>query len=246
MSNPITYISGGFLGDFIHQLSVINEKYLETGRKGVLYITDKVGEMFRHGVQTAFQDTYPFIIKQVYIEDYKIHNGEPYDINLSQWRSSSLLFKTDWNSIFKHEYGVNWGAHPWLTINDPVSIPANVDGKVLFCCSTVRFPNYINFHKLFVTYGKENIIFITQNMNEYMIFMAQTGITLNLWMPSSLEEFITAIAKCSLYIGNLSSPLTYAYALHKKNVTLLPHNFRDNVHFFALSNILPTTVLQSN
>ena len=36
--DPILYVSGGLLGDFINQLSVINEKYLETGRKGILYI----------------------------------------------------------------------------------------------------------------------------------------------------------------------------------------------------------------
>ena len=30
---PILYISGGLMGDFVHQLSVINEKFLHTGRK---------------------------------------------------------------------------------------------------------------------------------------------------------------------------------------------------------------------
>ena len=57
MSTPIIYISGGLLGDFIHQLSVINEKYLETGRKGVLYISTSVGDGFRFGIGRAYSDT---------------------------------------------------------------------------------------------------------------------------------------------------------------------------------------------
>ena len=243
MSDTIIYISGGLLGDFIHQLSVINEKYLETGRKGVLYISGNVGDMFRHGIQRAYNDTYPIIIKQPYIQDYKIHNGEQYDINLSQWRKSSFLYKANWNSIFKHEYSVNWGTHPWLTSDKSVSIPAHIDGKVLFCCSTNRYPRHIDFQKLFDTYGKENIVFITQNMAEYDNFKRRTNITLQLWMPSTLEEFITAIDKSSLFIGNLSSPLTYAYALHKNNVTLLEPNNPDNTHFFGLDTIIPNTFL---
>jgi hypothetical protein len=35
---PIKYTSGGRLGDFMNQLSVINENYIKSGRKGMLYI----------------------------------------------------------------------------------------------------------------------------------------------------------------------------------------------------------------
>ena len=37
---PIKYINGGMFGDFIHGLSVINEHFYNTGRKGLLYIAD--------------------------------------------------------------------------------------------------------------------------------------------------------------------------------------------------------------
>ena len=36
----ISYIAGGLFGDFFHQLSVIKEKYMQTGKKGILYIAN--------------------------------------------------------------------------------------------------------------------------------------------------------------------------------------------------------------
>ena len=59
---PIKYIIGGMFGDFIQSLSVINETFYNTGRKGLLYISDGYGgDPFRNGLQ----NTYPVIIKQI-------------------------------------------------------------------------------------------------------------------------------------------------------------------------------------
>ena len=44
----VIYISGGLLGDFFHQLSIINENYIKTNKKGILYIAD-IGDTFRSG-----------------------------------------------------------------------------------------------------------------------------------------------------------------------------------------------------
>lgn len=45
---------------------------------------------------------------------------------------------------------------------------------------------------------------------------------------------------------NLSSPLTYAYGLHKNSITLLCPTLTDNVHIYELENILPTIILEKN
>ena len=58
---PIKYTSGGRLGDFINQLSVINENYIKTGRKGVLYI-GYTGDSFSNKVIGTYKDTYNIII----------------------------------------------------------------------------------------------------------------------------------------------------------------------------------------
>jgi hypothetical protein len=109
---------------------------------------------------------------------------------------------------------------------------------VLFCCSECpgRFPNKINFNKLFAKYGIDNVIFITQTISEYNSFCSKTGIKLQLYTPSSIEDFVNSINSCALFIGNLSSPLTYAYALHKSNKTIVNSECLDqNTHFNGLN-----------
>lgn len=52
---PVSYLSGGKTGDFIQQLSVVYEKYLETNEPAVVYISER-GDTFRFGVKRAYQD----------------------------------------------------------------------------------------------------------------------------------------------------------------------------------------------
>jgi hypothetical protein len=217
--DPISYISGGLLGDFIHQLSVINEKYIESGRKGILYIA-LTGDHFRFGLQKTYDDTYSFIISQPYIHSYMIHKGEKWDINLSCWRSnlSSLTPNENWYDLYKKTYNVEWGSHPWIYTN---TILPDFKDKVLFHCSSTRFPAHINFNSLFDEFDVKNIIFITNNAEEYNYFKNRTGIDLNLHIITSLKEQLDLINSCKCFIGGLSSPLTFAHALHKSNITLI-------------------------
>jgi hypothetical protein len=241
MNNIITYLSGGMIGDFIFTLSVINEKYLETGKKGILYIIDlqAAGDKFALGVKRAYSDTKDLIKSQPYIQDYTIYNGEPYDIDLSSWRNNPLIFKTNWYNLFKAEYRVEWGTHPWLyAMKKP-----EFNNIVLFNCVMSRFPENINFIKLFNEYGKENIRFITENINEYTQFKDKTGIELEVYIVSSIADYIDTINSCKLFIGTQSSPLTYAYGLHKKNISLIIQGSIDSNFVKNIEYILPETII---
>jgi hypothetical protein len=55
-AKPFRYGCGGRLGDTIHQLSVVNENYLKTGRKGVVYLSSTLGDVFDRGVEGAYYD----------------------------------------------------------------------------------------------------------------------------------------------------------------------------------------------
>src|SRR4029078_3159815 len=120
---PINYISGGLLGDHIHQLSVIREKFYQTGRKGNLYISN-IGDPFRFGVERAYKDTYELISQQKYINKYEIYNnqfGIPQKehssyINLCTWRKNKDVVKVNIHYVYKLEYGVEWGSKVWLTL----------------------------------------------------------------------------------------------------------------------------------
>jgi hypothetical protein len=225
----IKYKSSGRLGDFFCQLSVINEKFIATGNKGILYISQD-DEIFAHGLQRAYNDTKDFILGLPYISEYKIYNGEPYDINLSSWRFSPFLYKTSFYEIFNKTYNVSWAKNQWLFSGKNTKF----DGKILISCNnTFRFPSLSILKKVFETYTTDNMIFISQSYGDYENFNKKTGIKLENYIAKDIVDFINAINSCSLFISSLSSPLCFAYGLKKKNISLLS-GFSDDLHVVGL------------
>ena len=199
---------------------------------GILYIREEPA--FRFDLTTTYNDTYSLISAQPYIETYAIWSGENYEIDLSRWRKSPLLYNGSWNKIFSAEYGIDWASSPWLKFE---CHSPRFESKIVVCCSDIgfRFPDKINFKKLFADLGLENIIFVTQTIREYNNFCSNTGTNVTVYSPSSIEDLVACINTCSLFIGNLSSPLTYAYALGKRSITMLNSKCMDNTHFISLS-----------
>jgi hypothetical protein len=230
---PIRYISGGLLGDFIHQLGIIEYNYRTSGQKGILYISNAIGDRFSKGLETAYADTLAFIKAQEYIEDYRIHTNEPYDINLSQWRGSPLLYRSNWYHIFKATYNVEWGLKPWLILKE--KNPA-LENTILVNCSNMmhRMPHF-HYPTFFASFAGQDIQFIAQSRQEYDAFCRNTGTSIPYLQVSSLHELVTSIASCKLFIGNLSSPLALAHAFHIPNITLLNSTSGDTVHQLTMN-----------
>lgn len=227
---PIYYFSAGRLGDMIHQLSVIYENFRETGRKGILYITDQI-EKFQMGVEKTYHDTYEIIRQQIYIEDYKMYYPGlqlPPVVNLSQWRSSQLLYKANWNVIFKSEYNVEWGIRPWLRM----PVLEEWKDRVVISCSFERLPT-ANFHNLYEIY-KDKLVYVGQSITEYQRFEERVGVKIKNHVVKNLSEYVSIIQSCSIYIGNLSSPMAFAFAFHKKAIVMLDHKLIDNIHVLNL------------
>jgi hypothetical protein len=111
--NTISYLAGGMMGDFINTLSIVNEKYISTGKKGVVYLSIK-GDGFRLGLEQAYKDTYQIVSNQEYIDCYSIYNNEPVDIDLTDWRYNPNVDFKNWYIKFKETYQVEWGQHPWI------------------------------------------------------------------------------------------------------------------------------------
>jgi hypothetical protein len=97
---PIIYDTSGFLGDVIHELSIINEKFYETGKKGVLVINE-ISEKFRFGLEETHKDTYDVFMNQRYIfQYYTINNFPPllsyinnYDVDVQSIIAAKLFCK---------------------------------------------------------------------------------------------------------------------------------------------------------
>jgi hypothetical protein len=230
---PITYASGGLLGDFIHQLSVIHQKYLQTGRKGILYIAN-TGDPFRKGIVQTYNDTYDIIIGQSYIKDYKMHNGEQFDINLSSWRADPMLFRCNWNELYKKVYNVDWGTKPWLKLKE---VLPEWENKIIINTSKFRFPEQINFNELITKYGVDNIIYIGFAEKEYNWFIMQTGInTIKFYKLTTLVEMCNIINSCKLMVGSLSAPMAFAHAMHKESIISCP---RVDITMFKNLNVIP-------
>lgn len=213
---PIKYIMGGLFGDFIQTLSVINENFYITGRKGIIYLSDRC-DNFTRGVENTYQDTHLIITKQNYIHSYLIYDNEEYDIDLTSWRNELDIFlsinpEINWFDIFKHNYNINWGKHRWLTIEKEDCFK-----DVVFINTTnYRWPVSINFKLLYETYGN-NLVFIGY-VNQYLYFTKTTGINVQFLECNTFDKLCSAISSCKLFIGSLSGPLSLAHACHKDRI----------------------------
>jgi len=210
---PITYFAGGFLGDFIHQLSVVNEKYQLTGRKGIVYMTNSI-EPFRWGLERTYEDIKPFVSTQPYIHDLRIHDGTTCDINLSKWRAD--LKCESWHSVFKRHYDIDWSKNSWFKIEGNseytntvfISTSPNRWWKEPFDCS------------MLVNQLGADVRFLASEKSNYDHFVSKTGIVLPFVNPSNFTELVSAIQGCKLFVGTLSAILAVADALHKKRIAL--------------------------
>lgn len=233
---PIIYISGGALGDFINQLSVINENYLITGRKGLLYISSQ-NNMFTFGVERTYADTEKLVKSQPYIHDYKIHNDEAFHVNLSSWRSSDILMKGSFPQIFNKEYNVEWGKHRWITCNEN---PKYKD-KILVHSSKKRLNYSLNYEKLF-NIPIEKFLFVTMDYKEYTNFTTVSRHALPFELFTDYSLFVEAIFNAGNFLGNLSSPFAVAFAAHRPCVAILSdgliqeanryYNFPSYIYFY--------------
>ena len=237
---PIIYISGGLLGDFIHQLSVIYEMYLKTGRKGILYVANNIYEtVFRKPLEKTFNDTYDIVISQNYIHSYKIYNNEPFDINLSDWRLNSLLYKTNWYDIFKNTYNVEWGTHQWLRL--PKDDKWN--NRIVINVSLNR-PTVINidFNQLYSIHGN-SMIFVSFDIEDYIHFKKNKNTEIEYYCPSSLYELCIIINSCYYLIGSLSSPLSFGHALNSNRVVALGDDNFSNIHLIGMNRYFTNCVI---
>jgi hypothetical protein len=209
--NPIIYINGGLLGDFIQSLSVVCENFYKTGCKGIMLISNK-GDTFRNGLENTYNDTYGVIMNQKYIEDYKIYNGEPYNIDLTMWRHIDNLNHNNWHYNYSRLYNVDWGKHKWIDVKtDP-----KWNNKVLLNTSSHRWP-LLDFDLMYSKY-KDDLIFIASNKKDYDLFCEKTQLPVEYYKITDFEELCSAISSCKLFIGNLSAPLAIAHSVNTNRV----------------------------
>jgi len=240
----INYLSGGLLGDFIDQLSIIKENYLLTGKKGNLYLVDNnyppdsfpmdwqykpsYQLNWRYGIDDVYNDIKDLILKQDYILSFNIYKGEKLSsfIHLSAWRNSPLLYKSSFYDIYKSTYNIEWASHKWI------DLPVNNDYKefILISTSFRRFNYNYNFKNL-KKYNRK-ILFITTDIREYNSFKELTDCDFDLKIFNNLIDFWIAINSCFLFVTNLSSFSFISNSTNTNAIYLLPES-EDAIHFIS-------------
>lgn len=214
----LKYVSGGMLGDFIKQLSIVHEKWVETGERGIVYMTDKLGDSFRHGIENTYADIRDIVCGLEYIEDFKIHHDEEYDVDLTEWRYAQAPFFVD---RVMECYGVPWGRHPWIH-----NIPTSPEwGKRIVINTTAyRFPDSFDWDRVFRWYEHDaEFWFVGNSEHDYQDFVNRTNRPISFHQPATFLEMCTIINSCFLFVGSMSTPMCIAYSLHKRCVVGCHH-----------------------
>lgn len=234
METPTIYISGGKIGDFIQQLSIIYEKFLLDKKPAILFLSDR-GDVFHYGIEKAYSDLIPIVSRQPYIKEFKLYQGETYDVDLSSWRRHMDPFRDNYLEWMKKEYSIEWGKHKWLH-----NIPMNPIWKYKVVVNTThnRFPTMINWKKL---YHQHELVFVGFEKGEHDHFIQTTDLHTPFYKPHSFIELCIIIHSCQLFVGSLSSPLSLAFGLHVPLQIGFYHNPFDLPAFYNIGKHISST-----
>jgi hypothetical protein len=243
----ITYCCSGRLGDFIQSLSVVCERYHQTGKRGIVYMIEKDPRFspqehdymrFRNGLENTMADIRPLLMEQEYIEDIRTGDyNKIYDVecNLNIWRLSQVLHNAFIKSalgepfecpntieLYSNEFNIEWGKHAWLSAHSTSQeIRDKWKDVVIVNVTDYRWCDDRNNVELAKLAQYDNVIFLSDNQDKYTNFLEKTGLTnVGLFIFSNFRELCDAIAYCKLFIGGLSAPMSIAHALHKPRVVL--------------------------
>lgn len=221
----ITYRSGGRLGDFIHQLSVIHEIFLTTGYKGILYMYHE-NDSFTNGIEDSYNDLYDIVMNQEYIHSFTIYNNEDYNIDLSIWRYY-LNNYIDLPTIYKKIFNTNFGKYKWLN-----NIQNLNEWNDIIVINTTHY-RFIRDDIIQQLKNMDlcNVVFVSYIQFEYDYFVKKTNLNIKYYKPKSLMELTQIIYSCKYFIGSFSCPLSIATAIQKDCV--YSSNFTTNDQFMT-------------
>lgn len=231
--NYINYLSSGKIGDLIFNLSVINEIYLNTGRKGILYLTNSP-EKFHYSLEKAYNDIYKIVKSQEYIFDFIIFNNQcKIDVNLDEWRNKEYLNSLNWIEIYNktyEEYNIQWGKHKWITLPK--------DEKFKDCIFVFHSNRRLNRDvslKNFIKNHQKKVYFVTTDINDYYYF--RNILKCECMLFQNLYEYCVAINSCHIMISNMSFPLCISLALGIDVIAIYPNEGFDKLRGMGLEKL---------
>lgn len=224
------YLAQGQIGDFIHSICVCKHIYEVYGYKADLYIWDSPNPFYK-GLAQTFRELEPVMSRQVWVNSFRIYNGENIDMDLSSFRASRKLFQTNWLELMfdlflpaitpPREY--NWIDMPkdsnfsdCLLINRSTKVPGMSQHVV------EKYDHIIQ--------GFERRYFICTDVEQYDAFPLKDKCPM--LRVDDLYTFFTLINSCKLYVGNQSGPSAWATSMNVNRIVEL-RNGVDSTHYIG-------------
>lgn len=227
----LNFINGGRLGDFIHGLFAVKNICKKENKKANIYIYD-IG--WQVSVENVYEELCPILYNQSYVNDFKIltdytlsnivnlSNKKLLDegyIDLGSYIRSPYLYKKCWTDIFLLDYNLEFSEYRWIH-HDKKDV--SFSDKIVINRRTTspnRLNNLFPYEKL-IKNTIHKPVFISSSEEDYNIFPYKDKCDFH--KVKCIDEIFTIINSCSIFIGNLSAPLTIANSIDCKRIAELP------------------------
>ena len=201
------YKHSGDIGDLLYSLPVIKE----TGG-GALYINCSYMGNKMDGSKSGFNINIlnflkPLLESQKYIKKVEAWNNNPIDVDLDYFRSLNLNCATLCQSIL-NSFSVSMDVTnaPWIECNKK-KITSAVFAR------SFRYRNENVDYKQYLEKYKDDCIFVGL-IEEHSDFVKMFG-HIRYYQVANMLEMAEIINGADIFIGNQSSPMSLAIALHK-------------------------------
>lgn len=252
MNKTISFKFSGFSGDVIHYLAGIRKVCMDLDRKAIIFIwLDRQGipyEGAHHPYEGkminryAFDMLRPLLLRQPYVHDVLIFEGEPIQIDMDKIREAQLGMPY---GNLQHWLGMRFSdmqpnlAERWLMANPLLTYPHFNSRQVsqsIIINRTARYQNELISYYFLKDY--QNLIFAGME-GEYWNFRHQWGLHHMAYLKvSDFLELASVIARCKFFIGNQSMCFAIAEALKVPRILeVCPfapnvHPVGDSAHYF--------------
>lgn len=225
--NEINFIASGMMGDFIQSLYAVKNICSEQNAKANIYLANGYhGDIWTHGIEKAYSDSYQLITNQPYINTFSIlpeNFSEPF-INLNLWRIAAAkthaetgTYNKCWSELLSEQFNFKIPVeYQWITTD----INEKAKGKMVIHRSKHRHNGEFPWAKIT---ENNDCLFLTTNKSEWDLFAFKNA-NVKLLLVETISELAQMICGCGLFIGNQSAPFSIASALDVPRIVELDYD----------------------
>lgn len=225
------FLIGPKLGDFVHGMYAVKQLCLRDNVKANIHLTDR-GCTWELGIETAYQDLYPIISQQDYVESFNIfddHTKIENYVDIVMFRRSPWLYQACWTEIYSRAFNFTIGEeYSWLKYN---KVSDEFKNKVvIFRKNNLERINFAFPYEQIINEYQDNVVFASFSETDYQVFPYNNRVPFK--KLHTLEDLFLIINSSELVISNLSSPGAIAQALDKKRIMELSYVI-DSAHYMG-------------